>query len=240
MVYKSKTYSPAELIEKTEKDQIDLERREREKAARIRVYESLPPDITITGVHMYPLYGTVGSLGIELDGDHNDVVPAIRELLRKLPPEPAERISASCAWTQPRGHREEREKHSYESSHTKIIPICPVWARAGHVVKSSASSLEFNWFTKTQEDILLKVKAKLLQTHHWIQYRYTCGHSRGARDIAISSQVFIHKFVDARLQAMGRGSSSQTWDYNITWNDLKSAEDALRVNDEWREERQGR
>jgi hypothetical protein len=240
------------MIVEVQKDFIDLEQREREKAARLRVLRSLPNDIEITGVHMYPLYGTTGSVGFELDGDHKDVVLAIRELIRKLPPEPAERISASCAWTQPKGHREKSHKQDYESSHTKIIPICPIWARADNVVKNSQSSLEFHWFTKTHEmledgalttvakDILLRVDVKVLQPHNWIRYRYDVSHSRGANDITVNAQVFSHKFVEAQLQVMGRGSNSQTWGYDVRWEDIKSVEDALRVSEGWSEKHQGR
>jgi hypothetical protein len=252
-MYKTPTHTIEDMMKSVREDRIDLEKREREKAARLRILEALPDDLVVTGVHMYPLYGSEASVNIEQDGGAEEVKQAVLHLLTKLPPEPVERVSASCVWTQPVGHREPRETQTYDAPSTKIIPICPVWARVSHVVKNSESYLNLEWYTMVQEmiedpesgvhadgdEIMLRVNVKILRPSNWVRYRYTCGHSRGDNDVTVGSQEVDYGFVDPVVQLMGRGSNSQTWGLTFYWEQGTEPEATIEVADKWRTHRHG-
>jgi len=246
MVYKSKTYTTSDLIEKVEKDRLDMEKIERERKNKLRILRSLPPGLVVTGVSTYPLFGSEGSINIELDGDAEQVVEELVYYFEALPPEPVERVVSSCVWVQPVGHREKGHDHDYESERTKIISICPVWAQASHVADGGSTYLYFEWYTKVSEmiedgdthadggDIVMRVKAQVLHTQQWVRYRceYRTNHGSARNDVR--SENVRHRFVEPVVTFHGGCPGTGAVGRAFYWEDIKDIKDALQRSDDWK------
>lgn len=230
MAYKEKTFSVKEMIQNIEADRLDMEKIEQERRLRIRLLSLLPEDLVIRGLQLFPLHGSEATIYIDLDGGTDVVTQSMLHLLEQLPPGPVENVTDSCRWFQPEGYRGERT--NYDAPHVRILPVCPVWVSVSHTVKASSTHLAFEWYT-TMQETSFRVKAEILQPHNWVQYRYTCGHSHGDRDVTIGSQEVGYRFVDPEIWVCGRGSSSQAWGFYFYWDHNTRPEKALRVSETW-------
>jgi hypothetical protein len=253
MIYKQDEYEVGDKIAQVRSEAVDWEKkkkREHEEAlyARLRILEALPPGLVLTGVQMSKFYGSEAIIHIQQDGDTDDVTQSISGLMQEMPPARIERVLASCAWMQPVGYRDERNKASYEAPSTKIIPVCPVWVDVKHVIKNHQAYVKFCWYTDLIEmidhpdngtygdgpEITVRVEVEVLQPHNWVRYRCEITHGRGDSDITVKSQEVFNKFkAPVKLQIMGRGSHNSSWGYTVYWEENIKPGDAIVASEKW-------